>query len=285
MKCISCEIEINPQWAHAIDINVCPFCGKHIMEEHLKNLFSTLRETMVKLSDYPSQLDDWMLSNYQYIKTDSPNIGKFMPAEMVKDLLKIDNEKEFQKKKDAQQFKVKVPTEDGGEEEVLAEKIQSDEETNDFHKRANNIKTNSRQQQGPNVFQSPAEKTKHLKELAQQIKKVGSQGITAGGGSMLLPAEMLDNADPEAVMEFEQMISGGGPIASSVDGDYDDMPGGDDILAANMAIAARRSGGGSGGDANPKDLAALQRLQSKVSSARRNMMTGESMGKGGFSRS
>jgi len=46
MRCISCTTEINPQWKHAIDMNVCPFCGKHIMEEHLKNLFAALSSTM-----------------------------------------------------------------------------------------------------------------------------------------------------------------------------------------------------------------------------------------------
>lgn len=285
MKCISCEIEINPQWAHAIDINVCPFCGKHIMEEHLKNLFSTLRETMISLSSYPDQVNDWMLSNYNYIKTDSADIGKYMPKEMLKELQKIEDNKDFQKKKDAQKFTVKVQTENG-EEEVVAEKIQSEEKTNDFFKRAEVIKGNpntSKQQQGPNIYQSPGEKTEYLKKMAQQIKRVGSQGLTdPSGGSMMLPANMLENADPEAVAEFQQMIAGGGEVSSSLDNDMDDdLPGGDYILQANIA-AANGKAGGSGGNANAKDMAALQRLQSRVSEARRNVATGA---KGSFSRS
>jgi hypothetical protein len=285
MKCISCEIEINPQWTHAIDINVCPFCGKHIMEEHLKNLFTTLRETMDALQAYPTQVNDWMLSNHNYIKTDSPLIGNYMPKEMVKELKKVEDDKDFLKRKEAAKFTVKVQTENG-EEEVVAEKIQSEERTSSFFERAEAIKKPSKQQQGPNAsptFQSPAEKTEYLKKVAAQIKKTGSQGMTAGGGSMMISADMLEQADPEAVAEFQQMIAGG-EVASSLDSDGmdDDLPGGEFILQANMAAATQGKSGGSGANANAKDLAHLQRLQAKVSEARRNVSTGA---KGSFSRS
>lgn len=291
MKCISCEIEINPQWTHAIDINVCPFCGKHIMEEHLKNLFTTLRETMESLQEYPDQVNDWLLSNHNYIKTDSPDIAKYMPKDMLKELKKVEDDKEFLKRKESQKSIVKVKGENGEEEDVLVEKIQSEERTADFFKRAEVIKSGAnasqnltKQQQGPNVYQSPAEKTEHLKKVAQQIKKAGSQGLTAGGASFGIPAEMLEQADPEAVAEFQSMIAGG-EVASSLDSDGidDDLPGGDFILQANMAAAANKGGGGgSGGQANAKDLAHLQRLQAKVSQARHNVQSGA---KGSFSRS
>jgi Zn-finger nucleic acid-binding protein len=284
MKCISCETEINPQWTHAIDINVCPFCGKHIMEEHLKNLFSTLRETMDSLQSYPDQVNDWMLSNHNYIKTNSADIVKYMPAEMLKELKKVEDDKDFQKRKESQKSIVKVKT-DTGEEEVLVEKIQSEERTQDFFKRAEVIKRgpNSQHPNAQQSFQSPAEKTEHLKKVAQQIKRVGSQGLTdPSGGSMNLSAEMMENADPEAVAEFQQMISGSGEVASSLDSDMDDdLPGGESILAANQAIANNKFGG-SGGNANAKDLAHLQRLQAKVSQARNNISSGA---KGSFSRS
>lgn len=287
MKCISCETEINPKWAHAIDMNVCPFCGKHIMEEHLKNLFATLRETMDDLQKYPEQLNDWMLSNHSYIKTDSPNIAQYMPEEMLKELKKSKADEDFQKRKDAQnKFTVKVQTETG-EEEVEAEKIQSEERTSEFFKRAEVIKKvpPTKQQLGPNVYHSPAEKTEHLKKMAQQIKREGAQGLSSmGGGSMGIPAEMLDQADPEAVAEFQSMISGG-DVASSIDSDSDfddDLPGGDFILQANMAAAAAKGGQGNTGEYNAKDAAHLQRLQSKVSQARKNINSGA---KGSFSRS
>jgi hypothetical protein len=258
------------------------------LEEHLKNLFTSLRSCMDELQAYPDQLNDWMLSNHNYIKTDSPNIGKFMPYQMIKELEKVEEEKDFQKKKDAQnqKFMVKVQTENG-EEEVVAQKIQSEERTNDFFKRAEVIKNNGNQPQpGPHAsptFQSPAEKTQHLKKVAQQIKRAGTQGLTdAGGGGISIPPEMLEQADPEAIAEYQSLLSGG-EISSSLSdsGDDDDLPGGDFILQANMAAAAQKSGGSDGGP-NAKDMAALQRLQNKVSQARKNVATGA---KGSFSRS
>lgn len=285
MKCISCESEINPQWKHAIDMNVCPFCGKHIMEEHLKNLFASLRETMDALQAYPEQLNDWMLSNHDYIKTDSPDIGSYMPEDILQELKRVEDEKDFQKRKENQKFTVKVKTEHG-EEEVLAEKIQSEETTNDFFKRAEVIRTPSHQSASPNdanaSFQSPGEKTQYLKKLAQQIKKEGSQGLsTMNGGSIGIPAEMLETADPEALAEYQHLISGG-EIASSVDYDLDDdLPGGEFILQANQAAASRNNGGGSG-DYNAKDAAALAKMQAKQTQARRNVSSGS---KGSFSRS
>ena len=98
----------------------------------------------------------------------------------------------------------------------------------------------------------------------------------------MLPADMLANADPEAIAEFQQMIAGG-EVASSIDSDIDDdLPGGDYILQANLAAAAAKQGGGSSGEYNAKDAAHLQRLQSKVAQSRKNIATGA---KGSFSRS
>lgn len=287
MKCISCESNINPQWTHAIDMNVCPFCGKHIMEEHLKNLLATLRETMVALQSYPDQLNDWLLSNYSYIKTDSPNLANYVPQEMLKQAKREDELQDFIRRKEAQGKKeiIKVKT-DTGEEDVIVEKIQSEEETNEFFKRAEVIPKHARPQ-NPNAsptFQSPTEKTEYLKKMAQQIKKAGSQGLSVSGGvtsAIGIPADMLDEADPEAVAELEHIISGG-EIASSVDSDLDDdLPGGDFILQANLA-AKSKQGSSSDGGYNPKDAAALQKMQAKFNQSRKNISTGA---KGSFSRS
>jgi len=283
MKCISCETEINPQWAHAIAQNICPFCGKSILEEHLKKLLSTLRETMDQLLPaYQQQVDDWMLSNHSYIKTDSPNLIQYLPKEALKDLKKVQDDKDFQEKK---KFTVKVQTETGVEE-VQAEKIQSEERTSEFFKRAEVTReANPNAPKGPNAqptFSSVAEKNAHHKEMVKQIRKAGSTGITLGGASMTLPAEMLENADPEAVAEFQAMITGG-EVASSIDagsGDGDDVP--MHILAANQALAAKK---GSGGNTNAADLLKLQQMQARVSNSKANFESGASRGKGGFSRS
>lgn len=280
MKCVSCETEINPQWAHAIDSNICPFCGRSILEEHLKKLLSTLRETMEQLQGYSTQLDDWMLSNHNYIKTDSEKIVDYIPKELLDVLKKANDDREFQ---DRKKFTVKVQTENG-EEEVSAEKLQSEKKTNDFFKRAEVIRAPSNQQPSPNAtpsFQSPGEKTEYLKKVVQQIKKTGSPLLTdSTGSSMNLPAEMLEQADPEAVAEFQQLISGGEGISSSLPDSMDDeVPPG--ILAANIAAAARAKGGGA---SNSADLMKLQQMQDRVSRSTQNFESGANRGKGGFSR-
>ncbi len=283
MKCISCEGEINPQWAHAIDMNVCPFCGKHIMEEHLKNLLGTLRETMEQMSGYQAQLDDWMLSNHNYIKTDSPDIAKYMPKDIIKEIKKAQDEKDFQERK---KFTVKVKT-DNGVEEVQAEKIQDEEKTNEFFKRAEVIKPINPENHGStitaaNAFQSPAEKTSYLKKIAQQIKKAGAQGLGEDGNSITIPAAMMAEADPEAVAEFQSLISGEEIVSSLPDTSDDDVPA--HILQANMALA-KSKGGGSG--TNPADLLKLQQMHERVKNSRENFESGANRGGkgGGFSRS
>lgn len=286
MECVSCKTEINPQWTHAIESNVCPFCGKSILEEHLKKLFSTLRDTMEQLQAYPTQLDDWMLSNHNYIKTNSENIMNYIPKDVLVDLKKVQDEKDFQARK---KFTVKVKTETG-EEEVTAEKLQSEDKTNDFFKRAEVIRNpnqnTSNQQPAPNAtpnFQSPAEKTQYLKKVAQHIKKAGSPILTdPTGSSMNLPAEMLEQADPEAVAEFQQMISGGEGISSALPSDAGDDEVPAHILAANMAAAKARGGNSS---ANAADLLKLQQMQERVNNSKQNFESGANRGKGGFSRS
>lgn len=282
MQCISCKVEINPQWTHAIDMNVCPFCGKHIMDEHLKNLFSSLRETMEKLLEYPDQLNDWMLSNHNYIRTDSEKLISYVSKDILADLKKIKDDKEFL---DRKKFTVKVKTETGAIEEVQAETLQSEEKTNDFFKRAEVIRTpNSSAPKSPDaavVFQSPAEKTQHLKEMAKQIKKAGSAGLNLDS-SNLLSDEMLENADPEAVAEFQSMISGGEIVSSLPDASDDDVP--SHILAANQAVARAK---GSGGGTNAADLLKLQQMQERLQILKEDFASGANRGGkgGGFSRS
>ncbi len=283
MKCISCETEINPQWAHAIDSNVCPFCGKHIMEEHLKNLFGTLRETMEQLAPYQQQVDDWMLSNHSYIKTDAPNLIEYLPKDAVKELKKAQDEKEFLERK---KFTVKVQTETGVEE-VQAEKIQSEEKTNDFFKRAEvirNVSTNPAPA-NPNAsptFQSPAEKTQYLKKVAQQIKRAGAPALNAAGAADMISPEMMDQADPEAVAEFQSLLTGGEVASSLSDSMDDEVPA--HILAANMAAAKSKGGNSS---SNAADLLKLQQMQERVKNSRESFESGTNRGGkgGGFSRS
>jgi len=274
---MSCEASINPKWKHAIDNNTCPCCGLFIMEEELKELLLSLGETINDLSKYQEQVDDWLLSNHNYIKTDSPNLVNYIPQDIMDQVkedakeaamnaIKVIKNKDFaERKASGGKYTVKVETENG-EQDVEVEKIQDEDTTNDFFKRAEAVK--------PNIdgFKDPADKTKKLKNLVQQIKKNGTGGM-AGGGSA-----MSEYADPEAVAEMEGFISGGGEISSALSSD-----GGDDdaIPSIVLSMANKARGNGNTSEANARDLQKLEALQSRTASARSNSLSG----KGAFSRS
>lgn len=272
MKCISCEANIDPKWKFAIEQNTCPLCGQLIMSEGLKGLLVSLREVMEQLQEYPDQLDDWLLSNYNYIKTDSANLINYLPKDSLKEIKKIEADKEFQEKKD-KKFTVKVKTE-AGEQEVEAEKIQSEEKTNEFFRRAEAVK--------PNIegFQNTVEKTSHLKKLAQQIKRAGAPVITSEvGDNSIIPAEMIESADPDAIAEMHALLSG-----NEVSSSLNDISNVDDEIPSVVLNMAQRARGG-GKHANSADLIKLQQMQSRVHESRRNFEEGGARGKGGFSRS
>jgi len=272
MKCVSCTIDIDPKWKHAIEQNICPFCGSHILEEHLKNLLTDLCNTMEKMSEYPDQLNDWLLSNHNYIKTNSPDIHKYIPQNMVKELLKEKEYEDFMAKKN-KPTTVKVKTETG-EEEVQVIKTQTEEKTNGFFARAEvNKKIDG-------DFKSLADKTKYLKSKVKQIQKFGSPVLTdENGGGGMLSAEMIEGADPEAVAEMQAMLSGGAEISSSLSGGGDD----DDIPASVLAMANISKGK----DNSNNDLIKLQQMQARKIQAQKNFENGTNRGSsgGGFSRS
>lgn len=267
MKCVSCEIDINPKWKHALDINVCPFCGKHIMEEHLKNLLATLHDTMDKLKSYQDQTDDWMLSNHNYIKTDSAELIDFVDKSLLfahkKEAVTASPETESKK------YTVTVPVGHGKTEEVQVEKIQDEETTNDFFKRAQVIKKNIDIEAGS--FPNPIEKTEYLKKLRERIKKTGSLSINEEGDESIIDPETLNNADPEAIEEFNASMAGN-EIRSSLPEINDGIP----SIVLNMAK------GNKSNDVNHKDLESLRKIQERINARE----SGDSFnsGSGSFSR-
>ena len=277
MKCISCETEINPKWKHAIDINVCPFCGKHIMEEHLKNCLAGLAAAMEDMLKYPEQLDDWLLSNHSYIKTDSPSLKNFLPKEIFKEMKK---EIETQEANEPKISTIKIKLPGGGTQDVLVEKTQSDETTKSFFDRAEVLqgsgKTSGKGPKAPDEPEAPksvAEKTSNLRAVAQQIRRE----VQSVGSSENSLASMMENADPEAVAEFQAVISSGDIINSSLP---DPSTGDDDEIHPAALAMARMATGKNNDGANAKDLKTLEEMQTKVRDAQKRLNSG----KGGFSR-
>jgi hypothetical protein len=277
MKCISCEVEINPKWKHAVEINVCPFCGQHILEEHLKNLITSLGETMEKLQAYPEQLNDWLLSNYNYIKTDSPDLLNYVPKDVLKEMKRDIDDQDFQERK---KFTVKVKTENGVEE-VEAETLLSEDKTSDFLKRAGVIRPKAKDP--TEGFKSAAEKNAYLKNVKAQIESEGSQGIVSEDGlAAMISPEMRDNADPQEVAAMQAMLAGGDTIVSSLPGAGTGEE--EDIHPAVLAMA-KRAAGNKHVDPNA-DLAKLQEMHARINNSRKNFESGENRGGkgGGFSR-
>ena len=137
MKCLSCQVDIDPKWKHAIDNNVCPFCGDHIMPEDLKNNIISLREVISSFKEkYAEQLDDLLFSNYNYVKVDSVKFKQLIPEPKVVYKSKVND---------------KV---DNSSEEVVS--TQDPEVTSKFFKNAEVSKAVSR--------------TNELKKLATEIK-------------------------------------------------------------------------------------------------------------------
>jgi hypothetical protein len=247
------------------------------MPDRLKELLASLKDTMQALQEYPQELNDWMLSNHNYIKTDSPDLVNYLPEDAIKDLKKVQQDKDFQERKKST---VKIKNADGEVEEVEVEKIQSEEKTNEFFKRAEVIKNprsgSSKNNNSNNSFGSAAEKTAHIKEMAKQIKKAGSAGITTEGNSILLSPEMLENADPDVVSEFQSLIDGGETYSPMQDDSRDDIAIPSHVLRLNQQIAAKRKAGGEGSLVS--DSEDLAKIQERVNNP------GANLGKGCFGR-
>ncbi len=314
MKCISCESEINPKFRHAIEQNVCPFCGSSIMEELLKTLLVSLGDTMQKMQAYPDQLSDWLLSNYNYIKTDSVDLIKYVPKEAVKEMKKeLDNEDFIDRKKKV----IKVKVENGKEEEVVTQKAMSDARTAGFFERAEIIKKGAngnddtgiddgdtdtsetsdedegiqlnpvKSSKNPRTFKSAAEKTRHLKELKKKIEDEGSlAAVGETGMASTINPENLANADPEMVAAFSSELGEGDIITSALppSGLDDEDAMADQILSINQSLASKK--GAKSGDYNDADMRALREMHSRVAKSKRAFESGENRGGkgGGFSR-
>ena len=253
MQCMSCDKEINPTWTHAIDMNSCPFCGNAIMDEDLKDLLGVLRNTLEDLSKYPDHLNDWLLSNYQFIKTDSPNLVNHLSHEDFLEWKKSNLEKEFETKKYGKR-KIKVDT-DEGEEEVEVQSLQSDDKTSEFFKRSGALKRNEE-------FTSVAEKQAHLKALMKKAQ-LGPQVITK--------EELESDVEPLNEYELQQLSNMNGSNSSSSEED--------EIPASVLALGKKF---GNSNKVNEIDL--IRQQQARQERARKAFHSEGSIGFGNTSK-
>lgn len=276
MKCESCQVEINPKWTHALTSNICPMCGGQVLPEHLKVCLANLTIAMKDMaSQYPDQLEDWLLSNYSYIKTDNPNLKDYLPKEVIQDLRKEVAHTEVPEKTTT---KMQIKNAKGQIEtiEVETKKTQSQEKTNGFFERAQaqgikKTKGGAEQQAPKSAPSNIAERTSYLKDLAKQIKAEGNQSYL--GEADLV--QMIENDGEPTVDELSSAIGSGDIIQSALpnysDGEDEEVP----MIVQNMASRAKQ-----GGDNSQKDLQSLQNMHQKASGSSKRMLGGS----GSFSR-
>ena len=100
MKCISCDIEIPSQWVHAINSNICPNCGKEIMDSFSQDLIKELREVFEKMNASPEALAGWLIDNYTLKKVGSAEPVEFkVPKIKTKHKSSEDEDETFVKPK------------------------------------------------------------------------------------------------------------------------------------------------------------------------------------------
>jgi len=266
------------------------------MEELLKSLLVSLADTMQKMQAYPEQLNDWLLSNYNYIKTDSYDLIRFVSKEQLKDLKKeVDDEDFLERKKKV----IKVKVENGKEVEVVTEKIQSDSKTAGFFERAQIIKRGEddekedvqlntvKSSKKPRTFTSAAEKTRYLKEVKKKIESEGAQiAIGETGLASMIDSKNLESADPELVSALSSELSDGDIITSALPpGGLDDEDAMTDrILSINRAAAGK--GKSKSSEYNEADVRSLREMHDRVAKSKKSFEDGENRGGkgGGFSR-
>lgn len=147
MKCKSCESEINPKWKFAVKNNICPFCGESVMDGELIKLLADLDNTISSLStNYSNELNDWMLLNFNFIKTDSPNLTKYVKSNI-------------HKQQNVRALKEEYEDED--EEDKVVNTSGTD--FNQFVENAG----------AAGEFSSLKERNEHIKKLAEKIKQAG----------------------------------------------------------------------------------------------------------------
>lgn len=64
MRCKSCKEDVPPKFAHALSVNICPLCGKEIMDGRLQEILGELKIALGDAKEYIDEVEDWLFSNY-----------------------------------------------------------------------------------------------------------------------------------------------------------------------------------------------------------------------------
>lgn len=83
MKCNACGIEIPPVWVNALKTNICPSCGKNIMDSELQELIDGLSQAIEKMPNNVHGIACWLVSVYKLQKIadyDPPEFREAKPA-------------------------------------------------------------------------------------------------------------------------------------------------------------------------------------------------------------
>lgn len=88
MKCNNCKENIPTRFAHAHKTNICPYCGKEIMDVELQAILNALAKALDDSAPYADQVEDWMQTNYLFkkIKTQPNDISYPSGAETAESI-------------------------------------------------------------------------------------------------------------------------------------------------------------------------------------------------------
>lgn len=93
MICMTCGINVPPEFKQSILKNVCPGCDGEIMNPEGKILLDELKDAMNKMPNDPDGLAGWLLSNYQLVKIGSAQpVQQFYGPRPVKNTAHESNE-------------------------------------------------------------------------------------------------------------------------------------------------------------------------------------------------
>lgn len=260
MQCKSCDSQIDPKWKYATDKNICPFCGKEIMDIELRDVFDALREVLVDSlnSKYSNQVKDWLHSNCGLVL--ESDVKNYLSEEDKNEFIEVGYNKAKIELKNSYLGKIKNESDESeiNKEKGLLINKPSDERASEFMRRAG-VTT----EDGETVV----EKTQRLKSQRIQAKSKLKELVGQIQGA--------EESDSEIQEPLEDIKLYSDDFENNDDSSSDDITLDDEDVPAHVMAMAGLTGKNT--NANPKDLISLHKMQSKKRSSFRS-------GKNGFSR-